>query len=156
MIALRAMQQADLDAVLAIEQAAYEFPWTRGHFVDSLAAGYSMQVLPVEGGCEGYFVAMPGVEEMHLLNITVAPPRQGQGLAQAMLQALARHARSRGARQLWLEVRASNQRARRLYAYLGFEQVGLRKAYYPAQEGREDALVMRLMLAPTGGDDALE
>jgi ribosomal-protein-alanine N-acetyltransferase len=99
-------------------------------------------------GVVGYFVAMPGVDELHLLNITVAPAWQGQGHGQALLDVVMAQARARQLALLWLEVRQSNQRARALYRRRGFAEVGQRKGYYPAAGGREDAVVMRLDLAP--------
>ncbi len=158
--ALVPMTLAQLDAVMAIEAAAYAFPWSRGNFIDSLAAGYPARVLvDGRGALLGYFVAMGGVDEMHLLNITVAPAVQGRGHARVMLEALVALCRAQPARALWLEVRASNAHARALYAHLGFTQVGLRKGYYPAPFGRrEDAIVMSLAIgaeAPSGMQDAL-
>ena len=97
----------------------------------------------------GYYVAMQGVQEAHLLNITVAPQHQGQGWARVLLEALNAWARSCGAQSLWLEVRKSNTRARQIYETHGYRQVGVRKAYYPAAAGlREDAIVMQLNLCP--------
>lgn len=147
-IELAPMLVSDLDAVVDIERNAYVFPWTRGNFIDSLAAGYDARVLRDAGGAMlGYWITMAGVQEMHLLNITVAPRHQGRGYARFMLDRLIRHAADRGDEQLWLEVRPSNQRARVLYERYGFKQVGLRKGYYPASMGRrEDALVMSLDL----------
>ncbi len=146
---LQAMQAGDVEAVLAIEQRAYEFPWSRGNFIDSLSAGYLAQVLRgADGSVLGYFLAMQGVDELHLLNITVLPECQGQGLARLMLDALQALAREHGGAQIWLEVRQGNERARRVYARYGFAEVGLRRAYYPAAEGRrEDAVLMSLRLA---------
>lgn len=140
------MHAAHLDAVMAIEVGAYAFPWSRGNFVDSLAAGYDARVLYDEHGeILGYFVAMAGVDEMHLLNITVAPVAWHQGHARFMLGALADLCRQRQARQLWLEVRESNERARAIYRRHGFAEVGKRRGYYPAAHGRrEDAVVMSL------------
>ena len=136
-----------LDAVMAIEATAYPHPWTRGNFSDSLRAGYQAQVLVAGDTLVGYFVAMKGVDEVHLLNITVAPELQGQGWGRLMLDALATWSRGQGAQWLWLEVRASNERAQRLYAHYGYRRVGQRKAYYPAAQGRrEDAIVMSLAL----------
>lgn len=141
------MTPARLDAVLAIEQAAYEHPWTQGNFADSLRSGYQAQLLTAGGSILGYFVAMKGIDEVHLLNITVAPSLQGQGWGRVMLEALALWARGEGAQWLWLEVRASNLRAQRIYERQGFRRVGERKGYYPASAGRrEDALVMSLKL----------
>ncbi len=141
--------ESDLDAVLAIEACAYAFPWRRNHFLDSLAAGHWTALWRDDAGeLVGYAVAMPVVDEMHLLNLTVAPPHQRRGHARALLDALQAEASTRGMASLWLEVRPSNERARRLYAARGFEEVGLRRAYYPAPHGRrEDAVVMRLQLA---------
>jgi ribosomal-protein-alanine N-acetyltransferase len=136
-----------LGAVMAIEQLAYAQPWTQANFVDSLRAGYQGQLLVAGQMLLGYFVAMRGVDEVHLLNITVAPALQGQGWGQVMLDALATWARGQGAQWLWLEVRQSNHRALRLYERQGYRRVGQRKAYYPAAQGpREDAIVMSLML----------
>ena len=155
--ALLPMTTAQVAAVMAIEVAAYDFPWTRGNFIDSLAAGHPARVLQgARGELLGYFVAMGGVDEMHLLNITVAPSVQGRGHARTLIDALVALCRTRAARELWLEVRASNEHARSMYAHLGFTQVGLRKGYYPAPlKRREDAVVMSLKLATTGANDAL-
>ena len=148
----RAMTVRDVDAVQTIESAAYSFPWTRGNFIDSLAAGYLAEVLEDDGVPLGYFVAMVGVDELHLLNITVAPPFQGQGHGQLLLGAVQAIGMQRGLAQLLLEVRRSNARAQALYRRCGFAQVGLRRAYYPAAQGREDAIVMSLSLSPPATD----
>lgn len=147
------MHAAHLDAVMAIEAGAYAFPWSRGNFVDSLAAGYDARVLyDDQGGILGYFVAMAGVDEMHLLNITVAPAAWHQGHARFMLGALADLCRQRQAHQLWLEVRESNERARAIYRRHGFAEVGKRRGYYPAAHGRrEDAVVMSLPIKGVDG-----
>ncbi|MHA7602001.1 ribosomal protein S18-alanine N-acetyltransferase [Alicycliphilus sp. T452] len=136
-----------LDALMAIEQSAYSHPWTRGNFTDALAAGYQVQLLTAGAQILGYFVAMPGVQEAHLLNITVAPAFQRQGWAHVMLDALALWARGQGAQWLWLEVRVGNERARHVYETHGYRRVGLRKCYYPGVgDQREDAVVMSLPL----------
>ena len=136
-----------LDALLDVEFSAYSHPWTRGNFTDALTAGYECQLLMAGDHLLGYFVAMLGVEEAHLLNITVAPAYQRQGWARVLLDALALWARGRGAQWLWLEVRQSNARAIRIYEAHGYRRVGLRKGYYPAGHGRrEDAVVMSLRL----------
>jgi len=139
-----------LDAVMAIEVRAYPFPWSRGNFVDSIAAGYLTHCLvSPEGELLGYLVAMSGFREWHLLNVTVAPEHQGRGLARRLMQALREHAQADGAECLWLEVRPSNTRARALYERLGYAQVGVRRDYYPDAGGRrEDALVLCLELRP--------
>jgi ribosomal-protein-alanine N-acetyltransferase len=148
---LEPMTAEHVDAVVAVERSAYTHPWTRGNFVDSLAAGYHCQVLtaptPKADTLIGYFVAMKGVGEVHLLNITVAPAFQRQGWAPLMLEAVSGYARSLAAQWLWLEVRASNQRAQDIYTRHGFRRVGQRKGYYPGLLGlREDAVVMSLRL----------
>ena len=148
---LRPLTLADLDTLLAIEVQAYPVPWTRGNFIDSLAAGYlAMKLVDAAGRWLGYYLAMPGVDEMHLLNLTVAPQDQGRGHARAMLDDLVQRARAAAAAQLWLEVRVSNQRARALYRRYGFAEVGQRRGYYPMPQGpREDAIVMSLLLPRT-------
>ena len=154
-----------IDAVCAVEQTAYSHPWTRANFTDSMAVGYHCQCLLAPGVAQGvaspvtslgetligYFVAMKGVDEVHLLNITVAPAFQRQCWAPLMLEALGGWSRSQGAQWLWLEVRQSNQRALDIYVRQGFRSVGVRKGYYPAHDGkREDAVVMSLRLNETG------
>jgi ribosomal-protein-alanine N-acetyltransferase len=144
---LAPLTEALLDDVLRIEKSAYAHPWTRGNFADSLKSGY--QLLALMGGDTliGYFVAMEGVDEVHLLNITVAPEFQGQGFGVLMLDALSVWARSRQALCLWLEVRESNVRAMQVYERFGYRRVGERKHYYPAARGqREHAVVMSLKL----------
>jgi ribosomal-protein-alanine N-acetyltransferase len=142
------MTVGDLGTVLAIESLCYGHPWSRGNFVDSLAAGYIAEVLDDAGdGIVGYFVAMAGAAELHLLNLTVTPAWQGLGHGRWMLDALEASCRQHGWPTLWLEVRAGNQRARRLYRRRGFAEVGVRRGYYPAAAGREDAVVMRLDVA---------
>ena len=146
-VRLEPLTEALLEEVLRVEKSAYSHPWTRGNFVDSLKAGYQVQTLMGEDTLLGYFVAMEGVEEVHLLNITVAPAFQGQGWSVLMLDALSVWSRGRGAKWLWLEVRASNARAMQVYERYGYRRVGERKNYYPAGQGRrEDAVVMSMKL----------
>ena len=136
-----------LDEVLRVEVLAYDHPWNRANFIDSLHSGYQAQMLMADGNLLGYFVAMKGVDEVHLLNITVAPAYQGQGWARVMLDALAIWARGQSAGWLWLEVRVGNARAMHVYEAHGYRRVGYRKAYYPNGDGqREDAVVMSLRL----------
>lgn len=142
-----AIQEGALEPVLAVERRAYSHPWTLVNFCDALRSGYQAQQLMVDEVLLGYFVAMKGVDEVHLLNITVAPDHQRQGWARVMLDALAIWARGQGVQWLWLEVRVSNLRAMRIYEAHGYRRVGYRKAYYPADGGRrEDAIVMSLRL----------
>jgi ribosomal-protein-alanine N-acetyltransferase len=140
------MMEDRLDEVVAIEGRAYSHPWTRGNFSDSLRSGYQGQLLCAGDLVLGYFVAMQGVDEVHLLNLTVDPQYQGQGWGRTMLDALSLWARGQGAQWLWLEVRASNVRAQQIYLRYGYRRVGERKNYYPADQGREDALVMSYRL----------
>ena len=141
------MSEDRLDEVLRIERGAYDHPWTHGNFADSLRSGYQAQMLCAPDRVIGYFVAMKGVDEVHLLNITVAHADRGQGWGRLMLEALALWSRQQGAQWLWLEVRVSNLRALSIYERHGCRRVGERKNYYPAAGGkREDAIVMSLKL----------
>ncbi len=132
-----------LNSVLAVELRSYAHPWSRGNFIDALNSGHQAQLLMADDVLLGYFIAMKGVDEVHLLNITIAPEHQGQGWAWVCLDALALWARGQAAQWLWLEVRVSNVRAVKVYAAHGYKRVGQRKDYYPAAGGqREDAIVM--------------
>jgi ribosomal-protein-alanine N-acetyltransferase len=148
---------ADVDMLLAIESSAYEHPWSRGNFIDSLNAGYLARKRVDAGGAWfGYFIAMPGVQELHLLNLTVTPRHQRRGHARAMLDRLVNEGGALGAQRIWLEVRASNERAQQVYRRYGFREVGLRRGYYPAGAlARENALVMSLELAGAEGAPAV-
>jgi len=154
------MRPSDVDAVMAIETRVYAFPWTRGNFIDSLAAGYVARLLrrPPDDELLGYCIAMPGVNEMHLLNITIEPAHQHHGHARFLLDDLIGRCRAIDAVRLWLEVRESNATARAVYAHLGFREEALRRGYYPAAHGREDAVVMSLVVAdwPRGNDDGVD
>ena len=156
--ALRAMTVADLDAVLAIEAGAYSHPWTRGNFVDSLAASHWAEIWQAgDGALQAYYVAMAAVDELHLLNLTVASPVQGRGLGRQLLERVVERGRGAGLGRLLLEVRTSNERAQHLYARRGFEIVGRRRGYYPAPHGRrEDAIVMSLSLEHGGAPHAVD
>ena len=140
------IQPEDIDAVLAIEQGAYPFPWTRANFADSLAAGYSGWTCLIEDELIGYAVMMLVLDEAHLLNVTVAPEWQRHGYGMLIMHHLFGTARAHGAKRMFLEVRSSNAAGQGLYEKLGFEPVGRRRGYYPAGQGREDAVVMGLTL----------
>jgi [ribosomal protein S18]-alanine N-acetyltransferase len=141
------MRIGALDAVMAVERAAYPWPWNEGNMNDSIAQGHDCQQLVDGQALLGYYVAMRGVDEVHLLNITVAPRYRQQGWARVMLDDLADASRARGAQWLWLEVRVSNARAIEVYERYGFRRINLRKAYYPLDGlTREDALVMNFSL----------
>jgi ribosomal-protein-alanine N-acetyltransferase len=143
---LMPMREADLDAVMELEQENYPFPWTRGNFADSLRSGYHARVLrSASGELLGYFLMMYSVDEAHLLNITVAASLHGKGIGRWLLDQAGREAREQGMHSMLLEVRPSNQRALHVYQRYGFVQIGLRRQYYPAaNNSREDAVVMRL------------
>ena len=143
---LTAMREADLDEVVAVERAIYSHPWTRGNFADSLAAGYACRVLRLGGELLGYFIVMAAAGEAHLLNLSVAAAHQRRGHGAMLLREAMGVARSRGARSLFLEVRPSNRGAQALYTRFGFSKVGVRRGYYPAFFGREDALVLALAI----------
>jgi ribosomal-protein-alanine N-acetyltransferase len=141
------MNERDLDAVVALEATLQSFPWSRGNFADSLAAGHSVWVLRVGGDLIGFSVVMPVIDEAHLLTIGICKRYQGQGYGARMLRHAMECARLGGASKIFLEVRPSNARAVELYRHFGFRQIGLRKGYYPAQVGREDALIFDKELA---------
>ena len=143
---LRPMREADLDVVLDIEQAAYAFPWTRGIFRDCLRAEYPAWVLEQDDGVIGYGVLSIAADEAHVLNVCTAPEVQGRGHGRRVLRALVQVARGRGAQRVFLEVRPSNTHAIALYHAEGFNEIGRRPRYYPAHDGREDALVMAMEL----------
>lgn len=141
------MNEADLDEVAAEEKEIYPFPWTRGNFFDALHAGYSAWVLR-DGTRQvaAYSVMMMALDEAHLLNLSVARHAQRSGLGWQTLAWMAEVARGHGGRTMLLEVRPTNDAALRLYQRYGFERIGLRRGYYPAHGGREDAIVMRIAL----------
>jgi ribosomal-protein-alanine N-acetyltransferase len=148
LLSLRPMREDDLAAVQMIESRAYEFPWTVGIFRDCLRADYPAWVLH-DGDCiAGYFLMSIAAGEAHVLNICVAPDMQGQGHGRRLLHALLQMARGRHVSRVFLEVRPSNAHAIALYFDEGFNEIGRRPRYYPAKDGREDALVMAMELLP--------
>lgn len=142
----RPMKHLDLEIVAAIEQDIYQYPWSLGNFRDSLNAGYSCWVNEIDGVPAGYAVMMLAAGEAQLLNLGIAKSYQRRGLGRRLLQYMIKVARGYHATAMLLEVRPSNQAARRLYLDTGFRETALRKHYYPAHEGREDALLMELTL----------
>ena len=145
-VSIRPMCLEDVEAVVAIEYEIYPFPWAYGNFRDSLNAGYSCWVYELSGLVIGYSVMMVAVGEAHLLNLGIAPDWQGRGLGRRFLHQLINLAREYHADIMLLEVRPSNVAARRLYLSTGFSEIAVRKKYYPAEEGREDAVLMELSL----------
>jgi len=160
-VTLRPLTDADVAGVVAMEQVACAHPlhaWSVDNYLSSLRAGYWTLACcePASGRVVAVCVAMDGVDEVHLLNIAVAQDWHGRGLARTLLAELRQRCRQRGAAAVWLEVRPSNERARALYEREGFVEVGLRKRYYPAATGREDAVVMRCDIEPPEAPHALD
>jgi len=145
---LRAMRELDLERVVAIEQQAYAFPWTYGIFRDCLRAGYGCWVLEQVDTIIGYGILSVAAGEAHILNVCVMPAAQGAGHGRRLVLRLLDLARWHRAERVFLEVRPSNPRAIALYHELGFNEIGRRPNYYPAANGREDALVMAFELLP--------
>jgi len=140
------MLDSDLAEVLAIENAVYTHPWTRGNFGDSLRAGYQCWTWRLEAELLGYFVLLVAAGECHLLNLSVAASRQRAGHGSELLRQAMQLARKDGAQRIFLEVRPSNLAGKALYERFGFREVSVRRDYYPAHDGREDALVLTLAL----------
>lgn len=141
-IEIRAMRRSDVATVYAIERASYPFPWTKGILVDCLKVGYHCRVLTVDASIAAYAILTQAVGEAHLLNLCVASTHRRQGLARLLLEQIKIEMRATGAKRLFLEVRPSNPGAVSLYRTSGFRLIGRRPGYYPAEEAREDALVM--------------
>lgn len=142
----RPMQLADLDSIMAIENVIYSHPWSRGNFSDSLNAGYSCWIFEENAEIIGYSVVMLAADEAHLLNLSIARDRQGQGQGRKLLEHMMEIARNHGALHMFLEVRVSNRGAISLYEDMGFNEMAIRRNYYPAQQGREDAILMGVAL----------
>ena len=140
------MSESELDQVVAIERAVHAHPWTRGNFADSISAGYHCWIAHRDSALVGYGVVMIAAGEAHLLNLSVAPQWQRRGVGAELTRFLVKLARDHGAERIYLEVRPSNEAARALYAAHGFAEVGMRRDYYPAASGREDAVIMELDL----------
>lgn len=143
---LRPMCEADLVQVIEVEEASYEFPWTLGIFRDCMRVGYDCYVYDGPSGPIGHGVMSVAAGECHLLNICVHPDWQRRGLGRQLVEFLLEIARQKNVRTAILEVRTSNTAAHRLYTNLGFNEVGVRQNYYPAREGREDAIILALEL----------
>lgn len=143
---IRAMTLADLDEVMAIEEAIYTFPWTRGIFRDCLSVGYPCRVLQIDSRLQAYAILSIAAGEAHILTLCVNPDSRRRGYGELLLGDILQLARERCAGSVYLEVRPSNQPAIRLYEKTGFQEIGIRPDYYPDEFGREDALVMALPL----------
>lgn len=145
-MALRDMLASDIDAVLHIEQQVHAHPWTRGNFSDALDSGYICKVAELDGQTMGCAVLMQGVDDAELLDIGIAAQYQRRGFGRVLLEVMLVLARELGRQRVVLEVRASNAAAIALYRALGFGEIGLRRDYYAAENGREDALLMERKL----------
>jgi len=145
---LRPMHEFDIPVIAAIEKAAYQFPWSEGIFRDCLRVGYVCRVIDVAGDVGGYGIMSVGAGEAHILNVCIREEYRTRGFARKVLQYLLERARTEGMSEAFLEVRPSNVAAARLYHSMGFEQVGIRRGYYQATVGREDAAVLRRVLRP--------
>lgn len=142
----RPMVEADIAAVIAIERSAYTHPWTEGIFRDCLRVGYSCTVFEQCGVIDAYGIMSVVAGECHILNLCVRLEAQGRGIGRKVLTHILTRARQSGSDAVFLEVRPSNRAAIRLYMGMGFNEVGVRKRYYPAHDGREDAIIMALNL----------
>ncbi len=147
---IRTMVEADVSSVVAIERAAYQFPWSEGIFRDCLRVGYVCRVVSAGDEVIAYGVMSVGAGESHILNLCVNAHFRCRGVGKQLLTYLVDRARSAGMGEAFLEVRPSNTAAIRLYQSLGFEQVGIRRGYYQAVGGREDAAVLKLVLSARG------
>ena len=150
-LSLRPMQTDDLAAVMQIEPTIYSHPWTRGNFSDSLNSGYSAWILEdksLEENSEmiGYALLMLVMDEAHLLNLSIAKTQQKRGLGRYLLEHMLKIAKNHQAINMFLEVRPSNVSAIALYENMGFSEMAVRRGYYPAKDGREDAVLMGLAL----------
>lgn len=148
LVAIRPMNELDIPMVVTIERSAYQFPWSEGIFRDCLRVGYVCRVVDAGGDMGGYGIMSVGAGEAHILNVCIREEYRGRGYARKMLVYLMDRARAAGMQEAFLEVRPSNTAASRLYHSMGFEQVGVRRGYYQATVGREDAAVLRIILRP--------
>ena len=140
------MSEHDLPEILNIEQRSYDFPWTEGIFYDCLRLGYSSWVIEISQRIVGYGVMSLAVQECHILNLCIDPDYQGQGIGRRLLEQLLIIGRARKTNTVFLEVRLTNIQALSLYFSQGFNEIGMRKNYYPALLGREDAVILARIL----------
>ena len=147
MVDIRTMSTLDLNNVIAVEKKAYPYPWTLGIFRDCLRVGYNAFVMTVDKNVIGYGIIMLSPGEAHILNLCVDPDYQGKGLGRYLLNHLVKKSNQTDVDMVLLEVRRSNENAQRLYESEGFHELGVRKAYYPANNGREDAIILAKYLA---------
>jgi ribosomal-protein-alanine N-acetyltransferase len=147
-IQIRPMTESDISSVIAVERASYQFPWSEGIFRDCLRVGYVCRVVTLNDEIIGYGVMSVGAGEAHILNLCISEVYRCHGVGRRLLTYLIERGAASGMSEAFLEVRPSNTSAIRLYLSLGFEQVGMRRGYYQAVGGREDAAVLKLALRP--------
>jgi ribosomal-protein-alanine N-acetyltransferase len=145
-ISFREMHASDLDAVMQIESVNFPFPWTAGNFKDSINSGHICLVLEIDEAVIGYAILMMVLDEAHLLNISVSPSWKGKGWGRHLLKHMMQVGRDKAGLNMFLEVRPSNVSAIMLYESIGFNEMGVRPGYYPAQNGRENAVLMGVAL----------
>jgi ribosomal-protein-alanine N-acetyltransferase len=149
-VQIRPMMEIDLGEVAVIEQKSYTFPWSENIFRDCLRVGYTCRALDLAGQVIGYGVMSLGAGEAHILNVCVREEFRSRGFGRRLLEHLLERAAASGVGEAFLEVRPSNLSAIRLYQHLGFEQIGIRRGYYQATDGREDAIVLKRELTAPG------
>jgi ribosomal-protein-alanine N-acetyltransferase len=149
-VLLRPMMEMDLPEVATVEQSSYAFPWSENIFRDCLRVGYTCRALDLAGRIIGYGVMSIGAGEAHILNVCVRDEFRNLGFGRRLLEHLLERAGVAGVGEAFLEVRPSNLAAIRLYQRLGFEQIGIRRGYYQAPDGREDAIVLKRDLKTVG------
>jgi ribosomal-protein-alanine N-acetyltransferase len=150
-VLIRPMSENDVSEVIAVERASYQFPWSEGIFRDCLRVGYVCRVVTINDAIIGYGVMSVGAGEAHILNLCIAESNRCRGVGRRLLSYLVERGAAAGMSEAFLEVRPSNTSAIRLYQSAGFEQVGMRRGYYQAVGGREDAAVLKLALRPRRG-----
>jgi len=143
---IREMCLKDVQYVVLIEREIFLFPWSIGNFSDSVKAGYVCRTIVKENLIIGYGIMMISPEEAHILTLGVGVDWQKQGLGRMMIEYFSDYARLNNAKSMLLDVRESNENAIKLYKKIGFEHIAIRKDYYPAMYGRENAFVMKLIL----------
>jgi len=148
LVEIRTMSFVDLKQVLTVEHKAYPHPWTLGIFRDCLRIGYNAWVMTMNNNIIGYGIVMLSPGEAHILNICIDPDYQRKGLGRYLLRHLIKKSQQTDVDMVLLEVRRSNAGAQQLYLSEGFHELGVRKGYYPAQNGREDAIILAKYLAP--------
>ncbi|HEX5161757.1 MAG TPA: ribosomal protein S18-alanine N-acetyltransferase [Steroidobacteraceae bacterium] len=149
-VQIRPLMEIDLPEVASIEQQSYAFPWSENIFRDCLRVGYTCRALDLAGQIIGYGVMSLGAGEAHILNVCVREQFRSVGFGRRLLEHLLERAAAAGVAEAFLEVRPSNLSAIRLYQHLGFEQIGIRRGYYQAPDGREDAIVLKRELTAPG------